>query len=141
MESRCRRTLSLPQASACSNDFDYQISTEKLHCHGLQLQDFGNVLLDHLMLLMRPRGVSVGLLVFLIVFGGPTIGDILVGSSTRHCHGLVLRALSWLGFERLEGRRGQRDVDKYGGNIAAELEMRLGGMKEEVKNTINVFGR
>lgn len=46
-----------------------------------------------------------------------------------------------LNLDRLKCRKRQRYVGKCGGKIEVELRIRLGGMEEEVKDTINVFGR
>lgn len=43
--------------------------------------------------------------------------------------------------ERLKCHRRQRDVEKCDGNTEVELRVRLGGIEEEVKDTMNVFGR
>jgi hypothetical protein len=51
----------------------------------------------------------------------------------------VLRGLSGLGYEILKDRRRQRDDGKCDGNIGAEVEVRLGGIVEEVEDTMNVF--
>lgn len=45
-----------------------------------------------------------------------------------------------LNLDRLKCRKRQRYVGKCGGKIEVELRIRLGGMEEEVKDTINVFG-
>ena len=44
-----------------------------------------------------------------------------------------------LNLARLKVRRRQRDVDKCDVNFEAKVEMRLGGIEEEVEDTINVF--
>lgn len=46
-----------------------------------------------------------------------------------------------LNLDRLKCHKRQRYVGKCGGKIEVELRIRLGGMEEEVKDTINVFGR